>query len=310
VTEGEYQVRVVARVAAAASVDLFDLSLDSGSLAGFTPGDHIDVLLPDGGERQYSLMPAPPGQWRIGVLREPLGRGGSQWVHDSLRVGETVRVRGPRNHFAFQPGSSVVFLAAGIGITPIAGMIAAADRAGIEWQLHYSGRNREHLALVDELETAHPDRVSVYTTDAGTRADLAAIIDAAPRTAELYCCGPAHYLDAIEDLAGKHPVHLERFEPKQLHEPVFAAPFEVELQLTGETLVVPPGRSILDVVEEAGVFVLSSCREGTCGTCETPVIEGEVDHQDSILTPVERARNDVMYICVSRAACPRLVLEL
>jgi ferredoxin-NADP reductase len=308
--EGEYTLRVVARVAAAASVDLFDLALDDGALAVLRPGDHIDVLLPGGGERQYSLMPAEAGRWRIGVLREPLGRGGSQWVHDSLSVGETVRVRGPRNHFTFEPGSSAVFLAAGIGITPIAGMIAAASRAGIDWQLHYSGRAREHLALVDELEAAHPDRVSVYTSDAGTRADLAAIIAAAPRTAELYCCGPAHYLDAIEPLAGTHLVHMERFEPKQLHEPVFTGPFEVELALTGETLVVPPDRSILDVVEEAGVFVLSSCREGTCGTCETPVLEGEVDHQDSILTPVERARNDVTYICVSRAACPRLVLEL
>jgi len=310
--EREYRVRVTARVAAAASVDIFTLESLRTELAPWEPGSHIDIVTPAGDERQYSLLPSQPGTWSIGVLREPEGRGVSLWLHDSLKVGEELRVRGPRNHFAFTPvaGADYLFLAAGIGITPIVAMIEAAEAVGATWALHYSGRSRGSMALVDELESAYPERIVVHESDAGTRADLATILAATPVSTPIYCCGPAHYLEAIEQLAGARPLHLERFEAKAKHAPVFDEPFEVELELSGETLVVPPGRSILDVVEEAGVFVLSSCREGTCGTCETPVLEGEVDHMDSILTPTEQARNDVMYICVSRAACPRLVLDL
>jgi ferredoxin-NADP reductase len=308
--EAEVDARVIARTTAATSVVLFDLEATAGTLPDSVPGSHIDLLLPSGDVRQYSLLPAPPGIWRIGVLREPDGRGGSVWLHDELPVGATIRVRGPQNHFGFDARGAVVFLAAGIGITPLLGMIDGASVAGLDWRLHYSGQSRAAMAFVDELVRAHPERVTIHETDVGTRVDLATLVSALTEATALYCCGPASYLDAVESVAGARPVHVERFEAKHLGAPVLAEPFEVELALSGETLVVPPERSILEVVEEAGVFVLSSCREGTCGTCETPVLEGEVDHRDSILTPSEQERNDVMYICVSRAACPRLVLEL
>lgn len=309
----ERRVRVAAVTPIAADVVAIDLVSDLRALPPAPAGSHLDLLLPDEvGERQYSLMAAPEGVWRIGVLREPDGGGGSQWLHGSLGVGDQLRVRGPRNLFSFAPAASapVVFLAAGIGITPITSMIAAAASAGLDWQLHYSGRARARMALVAELEAEHPSRVSVHVSDEGTRADLTALAASLPPDAVVYCCGPAHYLAAVEEAFAAFAVHVERFEAKDLTPPIYPYPFEVELALTGVTIEVPLDRSILEVAEEAGAFVLSSCRAGTCGTCETEVIEGEVDHRDSILTPEEQAANEVMYVCVSRAACPRLVLEL
>ena len=302
---------VQARQRAAESVDLFDLaSADGSPLPDWEPGSHIDLILPADEERQYSLVAgAPAGLWRIAVLREAAGRGGSIWIHNSLAVGRTLDVRGPRNHFHFTPASSVLFLAAGIGITPLTGMVDAAAAAGVDYVLHYSGRSRETMALVEDLADAHPGRVVIHPSDEA-RLDLSALAATADPTAVIYCCGPTHYIEAVEQTFVGHPLHVERFEAKALTEPVFAGDFEVELLLTGVTVTVPPSRSILEVAEEAGAFVLSSCTEGTCGTCETQVIDGEVDHRDSILTPEEQARNDVMYICVSRAACPKLVLEL
>lgn len=304
---------VEARRRAAESVDLFDLAAADGSaLPSWEPGAHVDLLLPAGQVRQYSLVAgAPAGRWRIAVLREGAGRGGSIWIHNSLAVGRTLEVRGPRNHFRFAaaPGTPYLFLAAGIGITPIVAMVDAAAAAGVDYVLHYSGRSRETMALVGELADAHPGRVVIHPSDSA-RLDLAALAAEADPAAVVYCCGPARYIEAVEQAFAAHRVHSERFEAKTLTGPVFAGDFEVELALTGVTITVPPSRSILEVAEEAGAFVLSSCTEGTCGTCETRVLEGEVDHRDSILTPQEQARGDVMYICVSRAACPRLVLEL
>jgi len=309
--EREFEARVVAVTPAAASVILIDLEAVDGTLPAWEPGAHIDLLLA-AGERQYSLVPIPEwatdvGRWRIAVLRETAGRGGSAWLHDSLTVGHTVRVRGPRNHFAFAPvaGTPYLFLAAGIGITPIAAMVASARSAGADFALHYAGRTRDAMALLDVV----PEAV-LHISDEGTRLDLSSLIAEIDPATAIFCCGPAHFIEAVEAAAGSHPLHVERFEARELGAPVYAEAFEVELALSGETLTVPPDRSILEVVEEAGVFVLSSCHEGTCGTCETPVLEGEVEHRDSILTPGEQAENRVMYICVSRAACPRLVLEL
>ena len=309
--ETEFDAVVVGRAQAADSIEVFELArVNASALPRWQPGAHIDLVLPSGDERQYSLLPSPlpdASTWRIAVLREPSGRGGSLWLHDSLAVGDTIRVRGPRNHFEFAPfpGSPVLLLAAGVGITPIASMARAAAAAGIGYVLHYSGRSRSALALVDEIGVA-----TIHLSDEGTRLDVAALLGSLDPMATIYACGPARFIEAVEAAAGGHPLHVERFEAKALAAPVLEGDFEVELALSGETLTVPPDRSILEVVEEAGVFVLSSCREGTCGTCETPVLEGEVDHRDSILTPLEQEQNAVMYICVSRAACLRLVLEL
>jgi ferredoxin-NADP reductase len=310
-----FDLAVVGRSEAADGVALFDLAPLPAArpLRRWQAGAHIDLILPTGDTRQYSLCGAPGDEtWRIGVLRERDGRGGSAWIHDNLRVGDTVRVAGPRNHFEFSPerGTTYLFLAGGIGITPISAMMAAAAAAGVDYSLEYAGRSRSTMALVGELTDAHPGRVNIHASDEGDRLDLADLFtDLRPFTTT-FCCGPARFIEAVEVAARGRQLRVERFEPKEFGAPVLSEPFEVELAFSGETLTVPPDRSILDVVEESGVLVLSSCKEGTCGTCETRVMAGDIDHRDSILTPAEQAANDVMYICVSRSAGPSLTLEL
>jgi ferredoxin-NADP reductase len=235
-----------------------------------------------------------------------------------VREGDELDVRGPRNNFELAPASRYVFIAGGIGITPILPMAAAAEEAGAEWEFHYGGRTRTSmafLAALDALEaaTGHGLRVTLHPQDEVGLLDLDRILGTPQPDTKIYCCGPEPLLKAVEERCAGWPpgaLHVERFSPKEQGERVLSGDFEVELTVSGMTLTVPPDKSVLEVVEEAGVPVLSSCQEGTCGTCETPVLEGEVDHRDSLLTPEEQAANDTMFICVSRAACPKLVLEL
>ena len=283
-------------------------------LPAWTPGAHVDVLQPSGLIRQYSLCGVPGSDtWRLGVLREADARGGSKWMCDELKEGQSVRLAGPRTHFHFEaePDVPVLFLAAGIGVTPIVPMAAEAAARHLDYQVHYSG-HEGRMAFLPELQEAHGERLVTHVSESDGRIDLDALFSTATPGSHVYCCGPAGFIDAVEAAAVRPRLdfHTERFEAETLTAPVWSEPFEVELAMSGITVTVPPDRSILDVVEEEGVFVLSSCHEGTCGTCETPVLEGELDHRDSILTPQERARGDVMFICVSRAACPRLVLDL
>jgi ferredoxin-NADP reductase len=289
--------------------------LEGRRLPGWRPGAHLDVVIPEsavpgGLTRQYSLVgdPAAP-TWRIAVLKEAESRGGSTWLHE-VREGDTLQIGGPHNHFEFHAGSApVVFIAGGVGVTPISAMAFAAAASARDYTVHYAGR-RGNMALLDELRDLHGDRLHVYAGD--HRLDLPAVFAATPEGAAVYACGPARLLDEAEAEAAAAGLefHAERFVAVPLPPPVWTGPFEVELQFSGLTLDVPPEKSILEVVEENGVLVPWSCSEGTCGTCETPVAEGEIDHRDSILTRQERARMDTMFICVSRAACPRLVLEL
>ena len=312
--ETAVELTVVSRSDAAMGVAVIELAAASGrDLPLWQPGAHIDLVLPTGDVRQYSLSGEPgAATWRIGVLREDGGRGGSVWVHDNLIVGATVHVAGPRNHFEFSPdkGTRYLFIAGGIGITPIAAMARAAAKAGVEYRIEYAGRSRSSMALLDELVDTHGDRTTLHPSDESDRLDLAALFFDLPPFTTTYCCGPARLIEAVEVAARGRQLKVERFEPKEFGAPVWSAPFEVELAFSGLELEVPPDRSILEVVEEAGVLVLSSCKEGTCGTCETRVMDGEIDHRDSILTPIEQAANDVMYICVSRSAGPKLTLEL
>ena len=309
------RVRVAGRERVTDDVVVLDLAaLDGTALPDWEPGAHIDLEVTPGTERQYSLVATTPdGHWRIAVLREAAGRGGSAAVHDGLDVGAETTVAGPRNHFGFDPGRPAVFVAGGIGITPIAAMVAAAERAGTPWELHYAGRRRDRMAFADALVGDHPDRVALAVSEEGTRLDLDALLGPV-RDAVVYCCGPRRLMDAVEAATAHWPagsVRVERFEPAaDVDAP--GEPFEVELAVTGVTVTVPADRTLLEVAEEAGAFVLSSCREGTCGTCETPVLEGAVDHRDTVLSPEEQAHDRTMMVCVSRArrGCPRLVLEL
>ncbi|MGW3420929.1 PDR/VanB family oxidoreductase [Streptomyces phaeochromogenes] len=282
-------------------------------LPAWEPGAHIDVVLGPDLERQYSLCgePADRHSWRVAVLREPDGRGGSAHVHGQLEAGDKVRVRGPRNHFALQPAPRYRFVAGGIGITPILPMLAAAEAAGGEWTLLYGGRTRNSMAFVEEL-SPYGDKVRIAPQDEAGLLDLASELGTPQPDTLVYCCGPGPLLDAVEERCAQWPkgsLHVERFQPK-VQETGTDTEFEVVLERSGRTLTVPADVSVLDTVRSAGVEVLFSCTEGTCGTCETDVLEGTPDHRDSVLTDEEREAGETMLICVSRCRGKRLVLDL
>jgi ferredoxin-NADP reductase len=284
-----------------------------GVLPPWAPGAHIDLILNDGMVRQYSLCGSPGDtEWTIMVLREEPGRGGSRQIHDRVEVGHRLVVRGPRNNFELGIAPKYRFLAGGIGITPLLPMLADAERSCADWTLTYCGRTRASMALVDDLVLRYGDRIRVHADDVDGMFDVRGFLSQ-PSPGELvYACGPAGLLDAVLAEAGGWPagsIRFERFEALDVDMSADLS-FEVELALTGTVLTVPADRSILDVVSEAGIQTLSSCQEGTCGTCETPVLSGEIDHRDAVLSAEERIDGDVMMICVSRAACGRLVLDL
>jgi ferredoxin-NADP reductase len=306
-------VTVRRRTEAADGVVLLELAREGGALPNWAPGAHVDVVLPDGRERQYSLCSEPGApEWRIGVLRES---GASAWLHAHAVEGAGLRVRGPRNHFLFAPtaGRRYVFVAGGIGITPILPMLARAAAAGAGFRLLYAGRSRRTMAFLDDLRDAYGDRVEVFAADEGARIDLAAELGEPAERTIVYACGPLRLLDGIETAMAGWPrssLHVERFEAKPLGPPVWPGPFEVDLLMSGTTVEVGPGESVLDAVEAAGAVVPSSCRVGTCGTCEVAVLDGEIEHRDSVLSAEEQADSRTMMICVSRAACPRITIEL
>ncbi len=285
-------------------------------LPEWTPGAHIDLMLPGPAlTRQYSLCSNPTDRraWQIGVRREAKSRGGSEFIHDDLKAGDTVQVRGPRNHFSLVDAPRYLFIAGGIGITPILPMVAAVDAVGADWQLWYGGHSRASMAFLDEL-AAYGDRVRIYPGDEEGRIPLGSVLAPPRQDTLVYCCGPEPLLVAVEGWCTTWPVgslHFERFKAKPAEAaPPVVATFEVVLQRSGITITVPPDKSILDMVYAAGLYALSSCREGVCGTCEAHVLEGVPDHRDSVLTPAEREANEVMMICISRSRTPRLVLDL
>ncbi|MEU6806788.1 PDR/VanB family oxidoreductase [Streptomyces neyagawaensis] len=288
---------------------------DAARLPDWTPGSHIDLVLPEGTTRQYSLCGDrwDPYTYRIAVLREPAGRGGSAYVHDRLAPGDLVGVGGPRNHFPLVPADRYLFIAGGIGITPLLPMIHQAELIRADWQLLYGGRSRASMAFREELSAAHGDRVHISPQDECGLLDLAPWLDTPDPGTKVYCCGPAPLLAAVERACAAWPpygLRTERFNAAALPEPVHQTAFEVELRRTGRTVTVMPDTSVLHAVRQAGADVLSSCEQGTCGTCLTPVLEGTPDHRDSILADHERAANDCMLPCVSRSRGDRLVLDL
>ncbi len=219
---------------------------------------------------------------------------------------------GPRNNFPLVPSAEYLFVAGGIGITPILPMVHQAEMLGADWRLLYGGRRRDSMAFLDEL-SQYGDRVDVRPQDESGLLPLATLLGTPQPETLIYCCGPEPLLAAVEQRCAGWPrgsLHVERFAPRPQGEPARAEAFEVVLEQSGLTLTVPPDRSILSVVEEAGIGVLSSCAEGTCGTCETGVLGGVPDHRDSVLSEDERQAGDCMMICVSRARGDRLVLDL
>lgn len=287
---------------------------DGTRLPDWAPGAHVDVHLPPDLVRQYSLCgdPADRHRWRIAVLLEQDGRGGSRYLHERVTVGSRLPVGLPRNNFPLVTASCYRFVAGGIGITPLLPMIAAVHADGADWTLHYGGRTRARMAFLTEL-SGYADRVSTLPEAEHGLLPLDRILEDAPEGAVVYCCGPEPLLRAIERVHSGRTgsLHVERFRPKAVETDAAAdGGFEVVLEATGRVIQVAPGQSVLTAVQRAGVDVPSSCEEGTCGSCETPVLKGEIDHRDSVLTEDERAAGRTMMLCVSRSRSPRLVLDL
>ncbi|WP_420176723.1 PDR/VanB family oxidoreductase [Luteococcus sp. OSA5] len=289
---------------------------DGVDFPAWEPGSHVDVIMPDH-VRQYSICSSPGqrGQLQVSVLHVPESRGGSAWVHEELREGEVLRISAPRNNFVFQDSRRYLFIAGGIGITPIIPMIERAAELGKEWSLVYCGRSRSTMAFLSELEDRHPERVTAYPSDETGRVNLEDHL-ALPRAKMLiYACGPTGLVEEIEDWARGWPpgvLHTERFSAAALDAGASMEPFEVELVRSGRTVEVATNQTVLEALESVGTRVLSSCRAGVCGTCETEVLTGEVDHRDVVLSPTEQQANQSMMVCVSRAAngCRRLRLNL
>jgi ferredoxin-NADP reductase len=307
---------VANRLAGADGVVVLELrSLTGARLPSWQPGAHIDLLLPGGLIRQYSLCgdPRDHGSYRIAVLFEENGRGGSRFIHDELRAGDEVRIRGPRNQFGLVSSEKYIFIAGGIGITPILPMLSAADAAGADWRLHYGGRYRRSMAFLDALQQWPSSRIHLYPQDEVGLINLEPVIEDAkadPRV-HLYCCGPGALINAVQAAVGAVPpshLHVELFRPTD--DTVGPAlPFDVELVRSGLHLTVPGDTSLLETLLAAGVDVQYSCESGSCGTCEMTVLEGEVDHRDTLLTTEERHANNTIYPCVSRSKGDRLVLD-
>ncbi|MCZ1011495.1 PDR/VanB family oxidoreductase [Streptomyces lydicus] len=310
----EMQVRVrQVRWEAAGVVSVEFSSPDGRQLPAWRPGAHVELALPTGIVRQYSLCGSPQDRssYRIGVLRERAGRGGSEYVHAFLRPGQFVRLRGPLDNFHFRKEKAYLFIAGGIGITPVLAMVRQAAAWGLPWQLLYGGRTADSMAFLDEL-SAHRDNVRLYPKDRAGRIPLDEWLERPRPETGIYACGPEALLTAIEEGAAHWApgsVRLERFRsrprPTQPDTDV-----EVVCARSNRTVTVPAGRSILSALEDEGLPVTGSCREGVCGTCETRVIDGEPDHRDDILTAEDRAAGDRMYVCVSRARGERLVLDV
>jgi ferredoxin-NADP reductase len=285
---------------------------DGRELPAWEPGAHIDVCMPSV-TRQYSLCgdPGQRGSYRVGVLLEPHSRGGSRFIHEELCAEQLLTVRPPRNHFALVDAPAYLFVAGGIGITPLLPMLAEVERAGRAWRLVYGGRHRPSMAFLDEL-AAYGDKVVLRPQDEYGLLDLDQVLDV-PDDTHVYCCGPEPLVTAVEErltLRSPERLHVERFSPRTPAEAEPRNAFEVHCQGSGVTVTVPADGSMLDALLGAGIDMNYDCREGTCGTCELEVLEGEADHRDSILSAQEREAGEIIFPCVSRARSGRLVLDV
>ena len=290
---------------------------DGSPLPSWTPGAHIDLHLPSGLVRSYSLYgdPRDRNSYHIAVLDVENGRGGSSEVHRVAIPGAKLSTSVPRNSFRMEPARQYLFLAGGVGVTPLLPMAREASRAGAPWTFVYGGRTRASMAFLDVLSSLPGGRLTAVPQDELGLPDLAGAFTALPAGGAAYCCGPAGMLEAAATIGASIrpdiPVRIERFQaPAQPLAGAADSPFEVELARSGLTIEVPPGVSVLDAVRTRIPGVLSNCEQGICSACETEVLAGVPDHRDAVLTPKEKAANRYMMICVSRSRTPRLVLDL
>lgn len=288
--------------------------LTGALLPAFTPGAHIDLHLPNGLVRSYSLMNAPhdTGVYRLGILLDRHSRGGSAFIHRYLRKGVALKVSKPRNNFPVLKASRAAFIAGGIGITPLIGMARQLQAEGAQVQMLYCSRSASDMAFQDEVAEAVRDVLVHFDDVQGGAPDLSAFLQSCPNDTHVYCCGPAPMLSALDQVCaalGLRHVHTERFAGAE-GSPTGGSGFSVVLSRSGQTLHHDGQRSIVDTLLEAGHSVSYSCKEGVCGACETVVLEGEPDHRDFVLSASERQSGKTMMICVSGCKSPSLVLDL
>lgn len=295
--------------------NLYTFTADT-NLPSPSAGAHIDLHLANGMIRQYSLVIDEPStaSYSVAVKLDEHSRGGSKFIYSNLKVGDRIRVGAPRNHFPLRESAShTVLMAGGIGVTPIYSMAKRLQALGASWELYYACRSEADAAFYDELSQYKQVHFHFDDQHQGRFLDVRSVFASASNTANFYCCGPTPLMAAFESEAktAKVPdenVHAEYFSAK---EPVaLSGAFTIRLARTGRVLQVPEGRTIIDVLVDAGIHVEHSCSEGICGTCETKVLAGIPDHRDSVLTAQERAANQTMMVCCSRAKTPELVLDL
>jgi ferredoxin-NADP reductase len=289
----------------------------TGLLPAFEPGAHIDVHLPGGLVRSYSLAGAPSDlrRYTIGVLHDRNSRGGSRLIHQTFAAGHELDIGAPRNNFALEERAATsVFIAGGIGITPMLPMVSRMRERGGAARLLYACRSRADAAFLANVTRLVPDADLHFDDEAGGTLDLRRYLANQPKDAHFYCCGPLPMLDAFETIGaelGLPHLHLERFAAAAPRvDPGADHSFEVRLARTGGTFTVAQDRSILDTLLDAGLDLPYSCQAGICGACETGVLEGLPDHRDAVLTDDERARNDRMMVCVSRCLGQALTLDI
>lgn len=314
-TEDFFEVTVRQARLEADGVLSLELIPDNGLLPAYEPGSHLDIMLPSGTIRQYSLCspPADLSYYRIAILDEPNGRGGSHEIHATALVGQRVKIRGPRNHFRLEPSPRYLFIAGGIGITPMLAMVIRAERERSPYELVYVGRRLETMAFRDRLATG-PHVTVIVTSDSG-RPDLDALVSSATKDTLIYACGPNDMLTALQDACEREgrieQLRLEKFDSdgSAAAEAASGSSFEVELASSGTVLTVNEDQGLLEVIEPH-CDIMTSCEDGFCGTCETRVLTGTPEHHDTILSEKERTEGKTMMVCVGRSKSPRLVLDL
>jgi tetrachlorobenzoquinone reductase len=289
------------------------------ALPPWEPGAHLELVLPSSLVRHYSLCgdPADTSTYTVAVLRVADGRGGSIEIHDGDLLGQVLTVRGPRNHFPLVDAPCHLLLAGGIGITPLSAMVRHLAGRGADWQLVYGGRRRSAMAFHEELAVVGGERVQIVAEDEQGFPDFADLLGGVRPGTAIYCCGPEamirHVQQTWEPYRDGTSLHIERFAPSGTAldvDTTLDRAFEIELVRHGVVLTVPADRSALDVVREVVPNHPYSCHAGECGSCEVSVLGGTIDHRDEVLSDDERASNECMMLCVSRALSARLVIDL